>query len=292
MAGGPRRRSRGPVRGYASAAQRFAKTRRLAALRERLAAGEQALAAGRPSITVGGNRLWRTRQNLGAAETTEQQWRERWDASRMFLTADGETGKTGGNETIRRRHSGAVAGQSACCPGRSARHSSAHRRPGDVQPPRPGMGLAGGRPRGRCATTSPSTPVVAAGIWMRPGQSNHAPVAELDELRSGQVLGVDLNADHLAACVLDASGNPVGEPVTIEVETSGLRASRRDGRVRASITALLDLAPQHHCPAVVVENLDFADSRCTGRETLGRGSVGSGYGAPSPGSPPLNFAHG
>ena len=97
---------------------------------------------------------------------------------------------------------------------------------------------------------------------------------ELDALRAGQVLGVDLNADHLAACVLDASGNPVGEPVTIAAQTAGLRASHRDGRVRAAIATLLDLAAQHNCHAVVVENLDFADARATGRETLGRGQRG------------------
>ena len=96
----------------------------------------------------------------------------------------------------------------------------------------------------------------------------------LDELRGGRVLGVDLNADHLAACVLDSSGNPVGEPVTIDADTAGLPASRRDGRVRAAITTLLDLAGQHSCTAVVVENLDFADGRRTGRETLGQGRRG------------------
>ncbi len=32
---------------------------------------------------------------------TEHQWRDRWDAARTFLTADGESGKAGGNETIR-----------------------------------------------------------------------------------------------------------------------------------------------------------------------------------------------
>lgn len=37
---------------------------------------------------------------------TEQQWRERWDAARMFLTADGESGKAAGNETIRVEESG------------------------------------------------------------------------------------------------------------------------------------------------------------------------------------------
>jgi IS605 OrfB family transposase len=88
------------------------------------------------------------------------------------------------------------------------------------------------------------------------------------------VLGVDLNADHLAACVLDCSGNPIGAPATIAVDTAGLTASRRDGRVRAAITALLDLAHRHNCSAIVAENLDFADARATGRETLGRGKRG------------------
>jgi hypothetical protein len=37
-----------------------------------------------------------------------------------------------------------------------------------------------------------------------------APMLELDDVRGGPVLGADLNADHLAACVLDASGNPIG----------------------------------------------------------------------------------
>ena len=57
-------------------------------------------------------------------------------------------------------------------------------------------------------------------------------------MRSGPVLGVDLNADHLACCVLDSSGNPIGEPAPCAVETAGLGASRRDGRVRAAISAL------------------------------------------------------
>jgi hypothetical protein len=94
-AGGPGRR------GYRSAGERFAKTRRLAVLRSRLVAAEDALAAGRPSITVGGKRLWRNRAHLDDAAMSEAQWRARWDAARVFLTADGESGKAGGNETIR-----------------------------------------------------------------------------------------------------------------------------------------------------------------------------------------------
>ena len=97
------------------------------------------------------------------------------------------------------------------------------------------------------------------------------PARDIDDLRTGPVLGVDLNDGHLACCVLDSSGNPIGEPHTIDVIIAGLSASRRDGRVRAAITALLDHAHQHNCAAIVIENLDFADTRATGRETLGRG---------------------
>ena len=79
--GDPSRRRR---RGYRSAAERFNKTRRLAVLQNQLAAAEDALANGRPSIAVGGKRLWRNRNHLDAAEMTEQRWRERWDAARMF----------------------------------------------------------------------------------------------------------------------------------------------------------------------------------------------------------------
>jgi hypothetical protein len=96
-------------------------------------------------------------------------------------------------------------------------------------------------------------------------------------LRTGPVLGVDLNADHLAGCLLDGSGNPVGGPITIPVATAGLAASRRDGRIRAAITALLDAAAHAGCTAVVIENLDFADARALGRDTMGRAKRGKRF---------------
>jgi hypothetical protein len=96
-------------------------------------------------------------------------------------------------------------------------------------------------------------------------------------LRTGPVLGVDLNAAHLAGCLLDGSGNPVGGPITIPVATAGLAASRRDGRIRAAITALLDAAAHAGCTAVVIENLDFADARALGRDTMGRAKRGKRF---------------
>ncbi|WP_319455025.1 MULTISPECIES: hypothetical protein [unclassified Mycobacterium] len=268
-----RGRSRRRRRGYRSAAERFVKTRRLAVLRTRLVAAEQELAAGRPSITVGGKRLWRNRNHLEVTAMTEPQWRDKWDAARMFLTADGESGKTGGNETIRVDEAGrlrikvpaALVDQFGTHLVITAPVGFAHR----------GHEWAA-RVSARAAVRYDISFDPDRGRWYLDAswKISGEPTPEIDDLRAGPVLGVDLNADHLAACVLDVSGNPIGEPATIAVATAGLAASRRDGRVRAAITALLDLAQRQNCAAIVVENLDFADARATGRETLGRGRRG------------------
>jgi hypothetical protein len=269
---GSRRRGR-RRRGYRSAAERFTKTRRLAVLRERLVAAEDALAAGHPSMVIGGKRLWRTRNHLDAAEMTEQQWRQRWDAARVFLTADGESGKPGGNETIRVDEAGqlrlkvpaALAEQFGAHLVIAAPVGFSHRGPEWAD-----------RVAARRAVRYDLSYDPERERWYLDAswKTTPEPAPELDVLRAGRVLGVDLNADHLATCVLDRAGNPIGEPTTIGVATAGLSASHRDGRVRATLTALLDHAEHQQCSAVVVENLDFADARATGRETLGRGARG------------------
>jgi hypothetical protein len=267
-----RRRSR-RRRGYRSGGERFAKTRRLAVLRGRLNAAERAVAAGHPPITVGGNRLWRTRNHLESAGITEQQWRERWDARRMFLTADGESSKAGGNETIRVDAEGRLRIKT---PAALVDQFGAH-----VMIETPIRFSHRGsewtnRVAARRAVRYDIKYDPTRGRWYLDAswKTTPQPGPNLEQLRTGPVLGVDLNGDHLAACVLDASGNPVAEPTTIEVLTTGLAAPRRDGRIRAAITALLDHAEQHRCRAIVIENLDFADARATGRETLGRGQRG------------------
>jgi IS605 OrfB family transposase len=257
-------------RGYRSAGERFTKTRRLAVLRDRLITAEHALAAGCPSIVVGGKRLWRNRTHLEATDMTEQQWRDRWEASRLFLTADGESGKAGGNETIRVDEAGRLRIKTpAALVGRFGSHVvigepiQFHHRSDDWK----------GRISTRRAVRYDITFDPAHARWYLDAswKTTPEPAPELHELRQSRALAVDLNGGHLAACVLDASGNPLGAPVSIDIITAGLRASHRDGRVRAAITTVLDHAQQHDCAAIVVENLDFADARATGRETLGRG---------------------
>jgi hypothetical protein len=100
----------------------------------------------------------------------------------------------------------------------------------------------------------------------------------LGKLRQGRVLAVDLNAAHLAAQVLDPSGNPTGKPHTGELELAGLPATTRDARIREAISGLLDLARTNGCLAIAIENLNFTDARHRGREHTGprpsRGAAG------------------
>ena len=261
-------------RGYRSIAERFAKTGRLAILRQRLTSAQRALDAGRPSIAVGGKRLWRNRNHLDATDMTKQQWRDRWTSARLFLTADGESGKAGGNETIRVDEHGRLRIKTPAA--LVSKYGSHLVIEAPIRFGHRGQEWSA-RVAGRRAVRYDISYDPQRARWYLDASWKTTPdpvIADLEELRSGPVLGVDLNADHLACCVLDTCGNPIGEPVTIAVETAGLAAPRRDGRMRAAITTLLDYAQHHRCAAIVVENLNFADARATGRETLGRGKRG------------------
>lgn len=160
------------VRGYRSAAERFTKSRRLGLLQTRLAAAELAWARGRPSIVVGGKRLWRSRNHLDMTGMTEQEWRHQWDAARMFLTADGESGVIGGNLTIRVDETGRLQIKTpAALVERFGEHISIS------MPVRfstaPTNGRRASLPDVRCAMTSASIPNEVAGIWTRPGRPRH-----------------------------------------------------------------------------------------------------------------------
>lgn len=261
----------GRVRGYPTSAERHAKTIRLQSLRSRLAKVERQLGTGRVSVCRGGKALLRKRNNLADAGLTEAQWRERWAASRLFLTADGEKDKTWGNETIRWN------------PGQNWL---------EIRLPTPLARLAN-RPHGRYRLSCPvgftyrggdvaaqaATGAVRYDIWLDPTRGRwyldaswKTPATEpitLARARQGSVVAVDVNAGHLAVAVLDPDGNQVGVPCTIGLPLAGLPASTRDGRLRAAVTSILATAREHRAGAVVIEDLDFADARHLGRERAG-----------------------
>lgn len=91
----------GRVRGYATEVEHWQKQRRRQVLATRLTRVEARIWQGRVSVVRGGRRIFRTRQHLEDAGLTEQQWRQQWDAERLFISADGEADKAWGNETIR-----------------------------------------------------------------------------------------------------------------------------------------------------------------------------------------------
>lgn len=84
--------------------------------------------------------------------------------------------------------------------------------------------------------------------------------------RAGGLVGVDTNADHLAAWRLDAHGNPVGEPLRFGYDLSGT-AAHRDAQVRHALIRLLHWA-QRRGLAIAIEDLDFQAEKT--REKHGR----------------------
>lgn len=264
------------VKGYRDAGERFAKTRRLNGLRHRFDDVQQRIEAQRPRMAIGGNRLWRSRNRLPEAGLTERQWRERWNAARLFATADGESGKRFGNETIRLTPGGSLTikiPEALVAEIGIGTHLSIAApvtfsyRDADWRD----RVLAHQAVRYDISFDARSGRWYLDASWKTP-QVQHSPTVV--QLRSQRHLGVDLNADHLAACVIDSSGNPVGQPHSIPLELSGLPATTRDARLREAISELIRLAHHTGCTAIAIENLGFSDARATGRETMGRGTRG------------------
>ncbi|MFE1958223.1 hypothetical protein [Streptomyces sp. NPDC059479] len=283
----------GGVRGYSDQTERHQKQRRLQVLIARLSAVEECVETGRPSIVAGGRRLVKARHNLADAQLTEAEWRQRWEAERLFLTADGESGAPYGNYTITvDRETGSVT----------------------IVLPEPLRHLANA-PRGRYELACTATFNHRRSEWLDRVTANRAVRYDIvcDPARGrwyldaswsadaavlptpGEIkafgertLGIDLNADHLAAYVLDPHGNPIGRPITIPLDLTG-PASQRDGRLRAAISQLITIAREHHCTGIVVENLGFSDARSAGRETMGRGGRGKRFRRTVAGMPTARF---
>ncbi|WP_327417378.1 hypothetical protein [Streptomyces sp. NBC_01233] len=283
----------GGVRGYPSRAERAQKQNRLQALTARLAEVEWRIEVGHPAIVVGGRRLAKVRHNLADASLTVTGWRERWDAARMFLTADGESGAPYGNYTV---SVDPVDGTVV------------------IVLPEPLRHLANA-PRGRYRLACTVTFSHRREEWLDRVTANRAVRYDIvcdpergrwyldaswstakavlptpGELAAtgSRLLAVDLNAGHLAACVVDTYGNPVGQPITVTTDLTG-PTSQRDGRLRAAISELIDLAKANGCAGLAIENLGFADARATGRETMGRGKRGKAFRRTVAGLPTSKF---
>jgi hypothetical protein len=281
----------GRLRGYATRQERWTKQQRLQHLQARLAQVERRLGQGRVGVVRGGRRLARARHRLEDARLTEGQWRQRWAAERLFLTADGEADKPLGNETIRVHPEAGwlelklpaplayLANTShgryrLSCPVRFTHRAdelAAQVTSGAVR-----YDIAFLPDRGRW---------YLAASWRLPAP----PVVTVRQALAGGVLAVDLNVGHLACWQVDPHGNPVGVGVDIPLVLDGVRASTRDGRLRGAISTLLDVAYWRGCRAIGIEDLNFTDTQQAGRETLGRGRRGKRFRRAVSGIPTRQF---
>ncbi|MEU1516617.1 IS200/IS605 family accessory protein TnpB-related protein [Streptomyces sp. NPDC005811] len=245
--------------GYRSQREWHAKSRRLHVLEDRLTAARADREAGVVRVVRGGKQLARTRHHLEAAQLTESAWRGRWEAERWFCQADGESGKRYGNETIRVSPDGEVS----------------------IKLPTPLAHLANAA-HGRYVLACRVTFAHRGGEWADRVVANRAiayrihldtrrgrwyvtaswqipptPTLPIEAALAHGVIGVDMNADHLAAWRLDTHGNPMGAPRRFSYDLTGT-AVHRDAQVRHALTRLLHWARTCGVKAVAVEDLDFA----------------------------------
>ncbi|MFI6484782.1 IS200/IS605 family accessory protein TnpB-related protein [Nonomuraea sp. NPDC050663] len=264
-------RSKGTRRlpgGYRSRKEWHAKARRSGMLERRLERLRAEFASGAVHVVRGGRRLLNTRHHLQPAGLTEVTWRALWEAERWHLAADGETGKHLGNETIRVTPDGEVSlrlpaplAYLANAPRAryvlNARVAFAHRRVEWAD-----------RITLRRAVAYRIHLDVARNRWYLTASWQRSPLPDipLETALAEGVIGVDLNADHLAAYHLDAKGNPVGGPRRFFYDLSG-RAPHRDAQVRHALARLLHWARQRGVRAIAVEDLRFAAAKT--REAYG-----------------------
>jgi hypothetical protein len=298
-AGQTRRSGRHRVQGYQSRSERFEKQRRLQHLQARLAEVEGRIAQGRVLVCRGGRRLAKLRQAIeggnATCRLTEAEWRTRWEAARLFITADGEAGKRWGNETIRVHpddgwlelrlptplaHLSNTPGRAAtyrlACPVRFTHRAGEWAAQAASGAVRYDIWLDPAKGTGRWYLDA---------SWRTPAQAQPS----LAALRTERAAAVDLNADHLAGVVVSPSGSPIGDPETISLDLDGLPATTRDGRLRAAVSTTIGLAKHAGCRSIIIEDLDFADARQTGREILGRGARGKRFRRTVSGIPTRGF---
>ncbi|MET8129122.1 IS200/IS605 family accessory protein TnpB-related protein, partial [Streptomyces sp. NPDC005231] len=255
--------------GYRSKNEWFRKSRRLAALEDRHDAAVADWQAGQVRVVRGGRRLLNTRHHLAQAQLTEDQWRDRWEAERWFIAADGESGKRFGNETIRVTPDGEVS----------------------IKLPAPLAHLANTR-HGRYTLTATVAFAHRGAEWGDRITANRAvayrihlevergrwyltaswqrPVVQtipLETARARGMIGVDTNADHFAAYRLDRHGNPIGDPHRFGFDLSGT-TPHRDAQIRHALTRLINWAKCVGVAAIGIEDLDFTTEKT--REKHGR----------------------
>jgi hypothetical protein len=279
-----RRKAKRP-KGYATQAERFQKQRRLQQLRAKLGRVSADWDDMRVHVTEGGKRLAKTRHSLDAANLTLPGWREKWDCARDRIEATGSGDEPFGNLTITVTPDGEASLRlpkplEHLANAKHGRYMLSGTAMFSYRADEWQARITGGKPvsyniarkpgrAGRYLTASWACPPTTSDVVYTASRDSEVSA-------EGKVVGVDLNDGHLAMRRLDLHGNPVGRPQHIDVDLTG-SSTRRDAQIRHAITRLIRYTGRHNIPAIAVEDLDFADARATGRETMGRGARGKRF---------------
>ena len=246
---------------------------------------------------VGGTRLARKRHNLEEAGLTWEEWRQRWDAKRMFISADGEAGKAFGNETIRViSHSGdeytvtirlpAPLSHLSNTPGRTPTYRLSapirwHHLAGEWE-----AQASFDRAVGYAIRLDPDRERwYISASWSLPPKENRG---VKDAAKSGRCLAIDVNSGHVDARILDVHGNPVGRPIRKNIPERGSSAHRL-GALREAVSQLVKWAQRRGVTVIAIEKLNFADVRT--RQRGRRGKAGKITRRKVCGIPTAKFVH-
>ena len=215
----------------------------------------------------------------------------------MFISADGETGKAFGNETIRvAPHSNdeyavtirlpAPLGHLSNTPGRTPtyrlsvpirwNHLAGEWKAQAFSDRAVGYAIRLDPDRGRWYITA---------LWSLPPREGPG---VKDAAISGRCLAIDVNSGHLDARVLDVHGNPVGRPIRKDIPEQGSSAHRLGG-LREAVSQLVKWAKQQEVSVIAIERLDFTDIRT--RQGGRRGKPGKTTRRKVCGIPTAKFTH-
>src|SRR6266480_665156 len=272
------------TRGYATQAERFQKQRRLQSLRAELGRVMADRDDKFARVVDGGKRLAKTRHNLSTAGLAEAGWRERWSCARWRIEANGSGDEPFGNLTITVTPTGEVSLRlpkplEHLANAKRGRYVLSGRAKFAYRAAEWQARITGGKSVSYALTRKPGrSGVYLTAAWATPIETFGitAGTADGEVLAAGPVVAVDLNDGHLAIRRLDGHGNPVGSPWRIDFGLTGTTA-RRDAQVRHAITRLIRYSLRHGTGTIAVEDLNFADARQTGRETMGRGQRGKRF---------------
>ena len=255
------------------------KKRRLANLRSRLVGLEDAMAAGRVRLCFGSKRLWRKQHDLeangyGSHEEWLRDWRDARSGEFFVLGSRDETGgcqlcvaaiADDGSLTLRVRMPDCLAGQHGkylviegvqfaygheqvlAALEANAEYAACRRRQGERAARATGLGQAITYRFKRDAKG-----------WRVFVTTDMAEVPVATDRRHG-IIGVDLNADHLAVAETDSSGNHLCSR-RVPLVTYGKSQRQAEALIGDAVAGVVEYAKEVGKP-IVIEKLDFRQKK-------------------------------